>query len=525
MSASHSWSWLLRLCGCMVAVAVVAFVGAGRAAGVAVPLDVAWVEDMLVDEPHGNVVVTSGGRSSAIAILNLDGSTKRLIEGTVGAGQIELASDGSRAFVAIREQRSIGVLDLQTLSLAKVPVGGACPDSLAQVGGVVWFTYSSCSSWIPGGKLGSLRLSDGRVTLDLAEWPYDRLGGSAHMPERLLAHGSFGLDLLDVSGGPTQSPARLMRLRTSSNFVFAVTPDGGRLVTNTGGLISTTDLSTVGQFNGGGLPAVRHDGLVALTTDSRTVSFFNQNAANPWRRWHIGEAFLGIPALGFGERDVYLILRHLTNGGYFFQRVTPRRASAVSVTTSAATYLYGTKAVVTAKLTGGATNRSLNLYAQPYGRARVLIASGTVDDMGILAVTTPVFRRTTYTAVYSGDDDFDGSSASRMVAGRARVTLNVTKVVGTQSQFKLIRAGSGARLSGLVLPAFPGRCAVVRIIDVDTRRKWASGCIKMDARGRVTVGIGSSVPAGTRIRARLEWGNWYLSLKNASPWLYVKVVR
>lgn len=78
-----------------------------------------------------------------------------------------------------------------------------------------------------------------------------------------------------------------------------------------------------------------------------------------------------------------------------------RVATPLSITAKATS---GRGATVTAQLGTTYTNRSVCLYAQPYGQARRTLKCGEVDGYGKLSASYPKYQRVTFSASYSGDD-------------------------------------------------------------------------------------------------------------------------
>ncbi|MGW5669327.1 hypothetical protein [Micromonospora sp. NPDC003776] len=78
-----------------------------------------------------------------------------------------------------------------------------------------------------------------------------------------------------------------------------------------------------------------------------------------------------------------------------------RVATPLSITAKVTS---GRGATVTAQLGTTYTNRTLCLYAQPYGQARRTLKCGEVDGYGRLSATYPTYQRVTFSAVYTGDD-------------------------------------------------------------------------------------------------------------------------
>jgi hypothetical protein len=80
-----------------------------------------------------------------------------------------------------------------------------------------------------------------------------------------------------------------------------------------------------------------------------------------------------------------------------------RATPGLTVATDAKAYRSGASVKVTAHLGTTYNSRSVTLYAQPAGKSRTLLKSGTVDAHGNLTASYAVTRNTTFTASFAGD--------------------------------------------------------------------------------------------------------------------------
>ena len=505
--------------------------GAGPALGAPVGVGIRTFTDLTVDEAHGSIYITSGGQSSAITVLNLDGSPKTLIEGVVGAEDIALSHDGAALYVAIRDQRAIGTIDAATHTITKRTLGsGICPTSLAQVGTTLWFSYEECQSpWRTA--LGSLELDSGSVTLRIASLrELSRLFSSPSVAGRLFVRRTDALELLDVSSGAVQAPTQIaVAMGTFGNLGF--TPDGTEVVS--GGALSTSDLTPSTSY-GSAYPtsvstAIRSDGLIAIGSGALTL--YERRNPTPWRQYRTA-AFgtsLFVVGLSFGARDLYTVFlrqNYVDPVQYRIARVTPRRASSLVLTTPAAGVDSGVTASVTAHLVGGSTNRTVSIFAQPVGQARVLLVRGLVNANGDLSASVRPLRRTTIVAVYDGDEAYDGSTASRMLPVRARVMARISGGVGQTDGRTLLRMGSRPVVIATVAPNHAGEC--VRIArQVFLGGKWwpsSAPCITLDRYSRARLTIPTTEPQVRLMRVRAMWKATTINDAGTSAWVGLKLV-
>ena len=528
----------------LTTVAVVAgFLVASATPSTAAPVAVglSGYVDMAVDEAHGNVLIASGSSSSELTVLGLDGTSRAPITGMASAQDIQLSSDGSTFHVALENQRAIGLVDSATLEVTKRSLGaGVCPTSVAEEGGVLWFTYTDCAG--SGADLGSLQISDDTVTLALAPGGLapSRVQASPGLPGRLVVRTYDTLTILDVSGGPTTTPAAGPSAATDGRD-FAITPDGLEVISTDYGAgyrhvgFSTADMTEQTIYPTDAYPdavAVRDDGMVAAGIDAsygQDLFIFHRGSSSLYRSYDVEDRNASVARRGleFGATDLYVVSDEWYSGQwvYTFQRITPRLASSMTLTRGAAVYPYGATAKITVKLSvpGGA----VKVYATPYGGTRKLLRATAVDATGRLVVTTPVKVRTTFSVYYAGDAGHDPVSRATTVAVRASVTQSATRVVGTSGSYRLVRSGTAPRVYGTVRPYHVGQCVRFQI-QQPSSTGWGytqtSGCIRLNSYSKTYVYFDRSWKPRDRLRVRTMWGGDTRNAARYSTWMYLKFV-
>ncbi len=208
-----------------------------------------------------------------------------------------------------------------------------------------------------------------------------------------------------------------------------------------------------------------------------------------------------------------------------------RAATAVSVTTGATNYTYDATAKVTAHLGTTYNSRTVSLYAQPYGGAKVLIKTGTVDSHGNLATTYKVARYTTFTATFAGDYRYAAaSSASHAVHAYARVTEALkgyyTSTTTGGITYRVYHHTTDPLQGTTISPAKNGECAAF------TAQAYVSGAWRTIAKANcVTIGTGSTAwakltgshPTGYHYRFQAEFVHSSTDQANMNTygsWLY-----
>jgi YVTN family beta-propeller protein len=81
----------------------------------------------------------------------------------------------------------------------------------------------------------------------------------------------------------------------------------------------------------------------------------------------------------------------------------------------------GGASTVTARLVGGTTNHAVTITARPAGGKSVVVATGLVDSLGVLAASYHITASTTFAATYTGDAQYT-SATTTAVASPQTVT-------------------------------------------------------------------------------------------------------
>lgn len=118
--------------------------------------------------------------------------------------------------------------------------------------------------------------------------------------------------------------------------------------------------------------------------------------------------------------------------------VVAKANSILTLSLSRAKVKLGDQVTVTAHLEGGATNRSVTIYAVPKGGSKQALRKDPVNRDGNLSVVTSPTRETTYYAVYNGDAKWNAdTSSSKVVEVEPRWAVKVIGGYATQNGFRL----------------------------------------------------------------------------------------
>ncbi|NUR07477.1 MAG: hypothetical protein HOQ45_10735 [Nocardioidaceae bacterium] len=510
-------------------------------------LPLAHFSDVVVDQAHGHVFVSSGPAGNTVVVTDLDGVVQRELGPLGGPSGMTLSEDGSSLYVALAGGDGIEQVDTADLSMRKIGTGaGTCPRTVATVGERVWFGYG-CD-----GQFGNLGAVDPRTRVSTLG-----VGGGLFHDAPLLVSSPRRPGLL-VAGLTGQSPSRIYLLRVSTSGEptatadhsrqvggnlrsVAFSPDGRDLVVADGGVyhhqvFSSVDLSSTGTYPSSNYPnavAVRSDGVVAAGIDGTynpDVYLYEPERPAATRIYELTTSLnrtLLADGLAFGASRLYAVTSD-SDDVFRLEVLDPPAPTTLSVRPDRSVHFAGTDASVTAHLGSDTTNRDVTVYSTVDGVRREL-ATGTVDDAGDLTVPVPdVTSSTTFTAVSTGDV----THASRAESATMRVRADLaTRFLGRHARsgrYQLFRAGEPVVTEASLSPVQPNRCVSFRT------QRWARGawrpltvsaCRAVGADGRVSKPTTSASAAGSLLRVRAEFAGDDLNAARTSDWLYARHTR
>ncbi|RDG34816.1 YncE family protein [Streptomyces corynorhini] len=106
-----------------------------------------------------------------------------------------------------------------------------------------------------------------------------------------------------------------------------------------------------------------------------------------------------------------------------------RAAPGLKLDRNGKVYAYGTAVSFTAHLGTTYKNRTVEIYADPYGadKPKKLIKKGKVNSKGNLSATVKMTRNTTVTATFTGDARYATKSVKSTAQARAKVSTSVSR--------------------------------------------------------------------------------------------------
>ena len=529
--------WGVVAAGLVTASVTVSGAASGPALGAGLDVGLTGFADIVADEAHGRLFISQG--TDTVVVTDLDGTPAATVTGLQGASDMALSQDAGTLWVAMTDGDGIAAVDTSTLEAVTYPIGVA-PCGVAVSSGLVWFGYPW--SPVPGGwigQIGALDPSNGSVTLHLASGfspgPDLRIASSPARADTLVVAPNAGaLPALLVYETAAENPPTLKLTASGGGSLsvvdLALTPDGSQVVTAPASLsehrvFKVSDLSLAGSYPTAYQPdavAISGDGMVAAGGGGY-ILVFRPGSTTPYNTYHQGSVGRG---LAMADRTIFAV----TPAELQLQVITVRGASTVTVATDMASYDYNQVAKVTVTLTGGETNREVSVYATPYARSRTLVGSGTVDSNGRLTLGVRVKQRTTFEAVYDGDENYDPATANAVVVKvAAQVKPWMSGYQRRSGRYYVYTPKHAAVNWAQVYPNHAGDCLAFRL-QFKVRGHWRTvatlGCVRLNGTSKAAAGLDwQRELIGIPMRFRAEWKGDAENLKKTSPWRYAKFVK
>jgi YVTN family beta-propeller protein len=210
-------------------------------------------------------------------------------------------------------------------------------------------------------------------------------------------------------------------------------------------------------------------------------------------------------------------------------------SASLSLTTGATTRTYEPTIHLTAHLGATYRNRTVAIYAQPFGsKSRLLLRKATVNSRGDVSATYQAAHSTTFSVVFAGDAEYAARTVSRTVYVRAAVSESLSGYYGTKrisgTTYRLYHRKSKLDVIATVSPNKHGECAAFEVEEY-YRGAWrvnsATGCAVLN-RASKGEGIFTLTGADLGYHYRVRAGYFHSSsdtsnLDNVSGWQYVIV--
>ena len=203
---------------------------------------------------------------------------------------------------------------------------------------------------------------------------------------------------------------------------------------------------------------------------------------------------------------------------------------SLTVTAAPSTATYEPTIHVTAHLGATDTNRTVAIYAQPFGSSsQVLLKTGTVNSNGDLTVSYRAPHSTTFDVVFAGDAEYAATTVSRTVQVRAKVSEALTGYYRSERirgvTYRLFHRKKILKAHVAVAPDKAGEC-VEFTLQRYYRGAWhgeVTACGTLSKSSKLTVGFSLKKAAlgdHYRIRADYVRGADTSNLGDDSAWAY-----
>lgn len=193
-----------------------------------------------------------------------------------------------------------------------------------------------------------------------------------------------------------------------------------------------------------------------------------------------------------------------------------RDKPALSINNNGKVYAYGKNVKFTAHLGTTYKNRTVEIWADPYGpdKPNKLVKSGKVDSHGNLSVTIGLKRDATVTAKFAGDARYQPRSAASTVGAQVSVSTSVSghyKSKSAWGQTYYFFHKSKNPLFTTKMPYYPNRAQKFEF-EVYYQGKWYPGDpeyfkLGSDGVSKVQYGGNHSEDVGWRLRIRSSYIN------------------
>ncbi|KOG33568.1 YncE family protein [Streptomyces resistomycificus] len=191
-----------------------------------------------------------------------------------------------------------------------------------------------------------------------------------------------------------------------------------------------------------------------------------------------------------------------------------RKATTLTLTNNGKLYAYGKDVTFTAHLGSTYQNRTVAIYADPFGsdKPKKLVKTAKVNSNGNLSAVVDMTRDTTVTAVFAGDARSADKTTKSTAYAHAKVSTTVSKhykkgKIGSTTYY-YFRKNTGPVLT-TTMNYYQGRKQRVQL-QVFYQGSWydsGSEYFALAANGKSAVDLGAPGESGIRARVRASYVN------------------
>jgi len=187
----------------------------------------------------------------------------------------------------------------------------------------------------------------------------------------------------------------------------------------------------------------------------------------------------------------------------------PRATPVLTLSSNGAVYAYGTTATFTAALGATYKNRTVEIWADPYGSDQVnrLLKKATVNSAGKLAASFKLTRNATLTAKFPGDARYAPRSVTSTVYTKVPVGIALSKHYKTgkigSTKYYYVHKKTHPNFT-TTIPYYANRKqkVIVQYYAKGKWRAWSSGFIPVETNGKSYSLLDGSHPVDVRFRVR-----------------------
>ncbi|MFF4899279.1 YncE family protein [Streptomyces sp. NPDC001068] len=191
-----------------------------------------------------------------------------------------------------------------------------------------------------------------------------------------------------------------------------------------------------------------------------------------------------------------------------------RASTSLSLNNNGKLYDYGTDVKFTAHLGTSYKNRSVKIYADPFGgdKGKKLIKTGKVDSHGNIAAWVDMTRDTSVSAVFDGDARYAPKTVKATAYARVRISTSFSKYYKTakigSTSYYWFHKNTGP-VFNTTMTYYPGRSHRLDL-EIYYQGKWYSGdseYFRLGTSGKSSVQFDAAGESGIRARMRSVYVN------------------
>lgn len=185
-----------------------------------------------------------------------------------------------------------------------------------------------------------------------------------------------------------------------------------------------------------------------------------------------------------------------------------RAAPALTVNRNGSVNAYGATVTMTAHLGSTHANRTVELWADPYGsdQANRLLKRAAVDGSGNLTVSLKLTRDTVVTAIFTGDSWFLPSTVRATLYTRVSVTTTVTKQYKTNAGYYYFHKTRNPVFTTTMTPyAKRKQRLVFESYSAGKWHTWKTYTLALTSAGKSTYTLTGAHSTGVKYRVRAAY--------------------